>query len=402
MTTDPTSLSLAWSPFGNHDASAKNVFSDGLRLGGLAGAPLRFGRAPDSISLTTDGHITDKTVVSEVTTVAIHANSTENVTTESADQAKADAKAGTVLDETARADGNVDVATADTTSKFNNGGSIEVDTKITYSDGTTEKSTASLGSNFTTAGDGIARKRLDAIVGASLSIGAILKKLGLPSTDGSAAVSSGVPAKTAVDAHVSSNLAVALTYTQSGDQRAVHGTETGTASAVIASFAPTDLTYSPNGQTSTTNESVRFGGTISGGSLFSDSSAAWLAGAVTESTASSTHIPGSTDVTIARQASASFAFNTNAGSALVQLRSDVATEITATTDVANGHGGWNQQQITWAQSQTQSDEQFSSGGNTTSTGKSAQTDTLSITSTPITGATAFAATSLTPTISTSA
>jgi hypothetical protein len=122
-------------------------------------------------------------------------------------------------------DGSVNVATADTSKKTNNTGSISVETLVTYSAGSTQKSVAGLSSGLQATGSGLARKRLDAIVGDSLSESAVLKKLGVAEPDGGAgSAAHDASAGVAVDAQISADVSVSLTYAVTAVNGANHVT----------------------------------------------------------------------------------------------------------------------------------------------------------------------------------
>jgi hypothetical protein len=82
VSTNPTSLDVHWTPFAKSPGT--NAFADLQTEAAITAEPLRFDRAADNVSLSTDGQVFQKTVVSEVTTIGIQSNTAYDVTTESA------------------------------------------------------------------------------------------------------------------------------------------------------------------------------------------------------------------------------------------------------------------------------------------------------------------------------
>ncbi len=79
MDAGPSALSLNWNPFDSR-LPVKSVLGNLLSLGGAAtAADQNFGKAPDQFSVSSSGEVAQKTIVSEVTTIQIQANSAYHV-----------------------------------------------------------------------------------------------------------------------------------------------------------------------------------------------------------------------------------------------------------------------------------------------------------------------------------
>jgi hypothetical protein len=363
MGAAPLALTVHWSPFDVRPAAS--AFADLQTAAAVTAGPLAFGRAPDNVSLSTAGRIYDKTVVSEVTTVDIQSSGAYTDTTDSAQtavQAKAD---GTAVDTAPNGNGTANVTTADTTNAPANAGSISVTTVITYSDGSTQTSEAGLSGTFVTSGSGLARERLDSLVGDSLSESAVLAKLGVNVGGAAASAAQAAPSGTAISAQVSTAVNLTLTYIAQGDQRSVSGVETGTGSAAVAAFAPSDLSYSPSGAISTTRESMNFSAIINGGSLFTNSGQPWLAGTFDESTKAVTHVDGPNDITVVQDETNQAEFGVEPSSTLAESSSDVETSISFDALVNAGNGTFDNARFTLDQNAVQGSLSYEESGQTT-------------------------------------